>query len=68
MIRFFLMLDKIMARIESENKIKLTDSSFWVTLNSKSGSVEGKIHFPSKASDRIVIFEPGFPGGGFDSI
>lgn len=59
-----LMLHKIMAEIKPENAIKLTDRSFWVTLNSKSGSVEGKIHFPSKESDKLVIFEPGFPGGG----
>lgn len=64
MIRFFLMLHKIISEIKPECAIKLTDHSFWVTLNSKSGSVEGKIYFPSKVSDKLVIFEPGFPGGG----
>jgi hypothetical protein len=39
-------------------------SSYWVTLQTKSGSVEGKIHIPLKQSDQLVIFEPGFPGGG----
>lgn len=64
MIRFFSMLDKIMAEIGLENIIKLSDRSFWVTLNSNSGLVEGKIHFPLKVSEKLVIFEPGFPGGG----
>jgi len=50
--------------LKSENTIKLSNSSYWVTLDSKSGSVEGKIHFPSKVSEKLVIFEPGFPGGG----
>lgn len=68
MIRFILMLHKIISEIKPECAIKLTDHSFWVTLNSKSGSVEGKIYFPAKVSDKLVIFEPGFPGGGFDSI
>jgi hypothetical protein len=29
----------------------------------KSGTVEGKIHLPLKETDKIVLFEPGFPGG-----
>lgn len=57
------MINKIIADINPENTIKLTDRSFWVTLNSKSGLVEGKIYFPAKISDKLVIFEPGFPGG-----
>lgn len=58
------MNNKIISSLSSDNTIKLTNHSYWVTLNSKSGSVEGKIHFPSKVSDKLVIFEPGFPGGG----
>lgn len=64
MVRFFLMLHKIISELKQECTIKLTDRSFWITLNSKSGSVEGKVYFPDKITDKIVIFAPGFPGGG----
>lgn len=57
------MLNKIMADIKPENTIKLSNNSSWVTLHSKSGSVEGKIYFPATVSDKLVILEPGFPGG-----
>lgn len=38
--------------------------SFWITLETKAGVAEGKIHLPYKQTDNLVIFEPGFPGGG----
>jgi hypothetical protein len=37
--------------------------SFWVMLKSSSGTVEGKL-FLQKNLTKLVIFEPGFPGGG----
>ena len=58
------MLAKTIIDLKSDSTIKLSNSSYWIRLQSKSGSVEGKIHFPLKASDKLVIFEPGFPGGG----
>jgi len=58
------MLNKIIFTLPSENTIKLTDHSFWVTLSSKGNSVEGKLYFPAKITDKLVFFEPGFPGGG----
>ncbi|MFC1625882.1 hypothetical protein ACFL1Q_02490 [Patescibacteria group bacterium] len=49
--------------------IKLKDNeniakSYWVTLTNKTGTAEGKIHIPHKNNDTLMIFEPGFPGGG----
>lgn len=38
--------------------------SFWVQLKSKSGTVEGKLHQAINCSNRLIIFEPGFPGDG----
>jgi pimeloyl-ACP methyl ester carboxylesterase len=35
----------------------------WHRLSSQTGSVEGRLHLPSRMSDRVVIFQPGFPGG-----
>jgi len=43
---------------------KNSESSFWISQTTNSGTVEGKIFFPDKESDKLVIFEPGFPGGG----
>jgi len=37
--------------------------SFWVMLKSKTGTVEGKLFLQNDTS-KLVIFEPGFPGGG----
>ncbi|MBX9691448.1 MAG: hypothetical protein K2Z81_03625 [Cyanobacteria bacterium] len=39
------------------------NNAFWVKLTSKQGSVEGKLHLPVVKTGRLVIFEPGFPGG-----
>lgn len=39
-------------------------SCYWVTLQTKSGVVEGKIYLPIKETGKFVLFEPGFPGGG----
>jgi pimeloyl-ACP methyl ester carboxylesterase len=36
----------------------------WQRLDSELGSVEGKLHLPPEQSGRLIIFEPGFPGGG----
>jgi len=38
--------------------------SFWLQLESDIGGVEGKLHLPARETDKIVIFEPGFPGDG----
>ncbi len=38
--------------------------SYWVTLENKTGVTEGKIHIAHGDKDKLVIFEPGFPGGG----
>lgn len=42
---------------------KLEIKPFWVMLESKTGVVEGKLFLQSDRS-KLVIFEPGFPGGG----
>lgn len=39
-------------------------SAYWITLQTKSGTVEGKIYLPLKETDKLILFEPGFPGGG----
>lgn len=53
----------------AKNVIELEDNkelakSFWVTLTNEAGVVEGKIHVPHKSKNSLMIFEPGFPGGG----
>lgn len=58
------MINKIISNISPEKVIKLTPVSYWITLDSKSGSVEGKLYFPAEISSKLIIFEPGFPGGG----
>jgi len=40
------------------------DDAWWMKLTTSAGSVEGKLHLPHKDSNRLFIFEPGFPGGG----
>ena len=52
--------DKIISLKDNENLAK----SHWITLQTKSGTVEGKIFLPLKETDRLILFEPGFPGGG----
>jgi hypothetical protein len=39
-------------------------NTYWVTLQTDSGAVEGKIYVPLKNIGKLVLFEPGFPGGG----
>lgn len=46
-----------------EYSIKLKDS-FWVMLKSDNGVVEGKLYLSPNKLSKLVIFEPGFPGGG----
>lgn len=58
------MINRIISNISPEKIIKFTPVSYWVALDSKSGSVEGKLYFPTEVSDKLIIFEPGFPGGG----
>lgn len=58
------MIDNIISNLSSENVLKLSENSYWITIGSKSGSVEGKVYFSTSASDKLIIFEPGFPGGG----
>ncbi|MFH0749445.1 MAG: hypothetical protein V1917_00845 [Candidatus Gottesmanbacteria bacterium] len=55
--------------VEKDKIIPLKDhkdiaNSYWVTLQKKSGTVEGKIYLPLKETDKFILFEPGFPGGG----
>ncbi len=38
--------------------------SYWLELKSESGSVEGKLHLTENNGDKLIIFEPGFPGDG----
>lgn len=62
-------INKLSKLIEKSNPIKLQDNkdiadSHWITLTNKTGTVEGKVHVPHKGEDQLVIFEPGFPGGG----
>lgn len=65
MLKSSLMVNKIISILPlTKTTIELTDRSFWVTLTSKGNSVEGKLYFPVRISDKLVIFEPGFPGGG----
>ena len=52
--------DKIIPLKDNKNIAQ----SYWIALQTKSGSVEGKIYLPNKQSNQLVIFEPGFPGGG----
>lgn len=49
--------------IHLKDKSEIADS-YWVTLKNNTGTVEGKIHLPHKKTDTLLIFEPGFPGGG----
>jgi hypothetical protein len=63
------MKDQLYKLINNFQAIPLKDNkeiadSFWVTFENKTGTAEGKIHIPHKGQDKLVIFEPGFPGGG----
>lgn len=49
--------------IEPKFTIKLKDS-YWVMLKSRNGVVEGKLYLPTNKLTKLVVFEPGFPGGG----
>ena len=51
---------------DSESVIELPGyhDSKWITLKSKSGFVEGKLHRPEFGGQELIIFEPGFPGDG----
>jgi pimeloyl-ACP methyl ester carboxylesterase len=53
--------------IDARTVLPIAENSFWVTLNSPthahSGSLEGKLHLPTVRATKLIIFEPGFPGG-----
>jgi pimeloyl-ACP methyl ester carboxylesterase len=53
--------------IDALSVLPISDSSSWVALNSsthpESGALEGKFHLPAGRATRLIIFEPGFPGG-----
>jgi pimeloyl-ACP methyl ester carboxylesterase len=55
-------------KIDSENVLPISEDSWWVTLNagsdSDNGLLEGKFHLPSELTTKLIIFQPGFPGGG----
>jgi hypothetical protein len=62
-------LDQLEKVLGKDKTITLKDNkdianAFWVTLQTKSGAVEGKIYLPLKGAEKLVLFEPGFPGGG----
>lgn len=40
------------------------DEAFWLKLTTSTGSVEGKLHIPRAEPTRLLIYMPGFPGGG----
>ena len=51
---------------DPESIIQLSDypNSIWISLKSENGSVEGKLHRPERGGQKLIIFEPGFPGDG----
>jgi pimeloyl-ACP methyl ester carboxylesterase len=55
------------SNIDAQTVLPISESSFWVTLNSPehshSGALEGKFHLPAVRATKLIIFEPGFPGG-----
>lgn len=51
-------LRSVIALPESEH------SSWWAKLTADAGTVEGKLHLPKGEPNRLLVFEPGFPGGG----
>ncbi len=40
------------------------DEAFWLKLTTSTGSVEGKLLIPRVEPTRLLIYMPGFPGGG----
>ncbi len=52
--------------IDPTGVISLSDDgrAWWVKLRADAGAVEGKLHFPKEKTARLLIFAPGFPGGG----
>jgi hypothetical protein len=42
--------------------------SHWVFLASDTGSVEGKLHLSRSGDNKLLIFEPGYPGGWSTSL
>ncbi|MDR3613161.1 MAG: hypothetical protein P4L53_06325 [Candidatus Obscuribacterales bacterium] len=53
--------------IDAQTVLQIAENSFWVSLNSAmhshSGALEGKFHLPANRATKLIIFEPGFPGG-----
>jgi pimeloyl-ACP methyl ester carboxylesterase len=54
-------------RIAPDSVLPISENSWWVSLapspDFDSGALEGKFHLPQERATRLVIFEPGFPGG-----
>lgn len=52
--------------IPAENTLKLAErpNSYWITLTSEAGRVEGKLHLPVEKTEKLFVFQPGFPGRG----
>lgn len=40
------------------------EDAFWLKLSTATGSVEGKLHIPKKGPSKLLVYMPGFPGGG----
>lgn len=44
--------------------VQLEGRSSWIRIRSGDNSVEGKLQRPEFGSQKLIIFEPGFPGDG----
>jgi pimeloyl-ACP methyl ester carboxylesterase len=53
--------------VETDSVLPLSHHSWWITLKpsqpSEAGALEGKLHLPAEKATRLIIFQPGFPGG-----
>lgn len=62
-------LEKFAKVVDSDSIIVLKGlnkecASYWLQLKSESGTVEGKLHLAKNGGNKLIIFEPGFPGDG----
>ncbi len=50
--------------VESILPLQEKANTFWLKVMSAHGIVEGKLHLPDKPSEKLFVFQPGFPGRG----
>lgn len=52
--------------LDPDSVIKLAErsNSYWLKLRSPAGTVEGKLHLPELKTNKLFVFQPGFPGRG----